>query len=226
MTETILHLEKEKKDLLSKINNPSSQVEDQITSTRPLTLDEDSSRVMLEQVLKDKAEVDKKYNDLFSAYSSILLHNKALCEKLEKSSSTSRTELPPAYKPSNSARTKPLPKDSPSRTRRSPSPFQNVMLKDKAKIVCESPAKSPTSNFENSISDVLQVSKNSSDNQTGKIRKNIDTKTTLLLDSPIEAKSRLNMSEYSTISPVSSILKPKNSNQMLLQSKNVLKTFA
>ena len=94
---TIVELEKEKHELLLKM----SQFTFKSVDPQPLTrssykrTQEDeslhfhavqnasSSTFLLDQIIKEKNELEKKYKGLFTSYSVLLDHNKALSEKIE-----------------------------------------------------------------------------------------------------------------------------------------------
>lgn len=163
-----------------------------------------------DQVLKEKTELEKKYNDLFSAYNSLLLHNKSLCAKLEKNGG--RAELPPPYKPSESARNRRSPKASPSNSRISHSPFRSNVKEDLKRTI--SPSKKRSADLDTSTAAALQSSKGSTDGKVGKIRKNKEIKVNSSLNSSVDEFKKQNNNDYSVISDHSVILKPKNPNQM------------
>ena len=98
-----------------------------------LHLSDISTNPVVDQLAKEKSDVENKYNDLFTAYNSLLLHNKAISEKLQKADS--RADLPPAPHKGSDSASKRSHRDSSSKlrvivkdhTKKSPSPAQRKL---------------------------------------------------------------------------------------------------
>lgn len=86
---TIVELEKEKQELFAKINQCQMGDISHISGYES----QNASNYIVEQLIKEKHDLEKKYDDLFSSYSSILDHNRLLVKKLEKIENE-REELP------------------------------------------------------------------------------------------------------------------------------------
>jgi hypothetical protein len=78
---TIVELEREKQELFAKINQ--CQFGDMSTISGCESNNHNASAYIMEQLIKEKHDLERKYDDLFSSYNTILEHNKILVRKLD-----------------------------------------------------------------------------------------------------------------------------------------------
>lgn len=199
MSCTIMDLEKEKQQLLSQMNNSLLLNESHISSIQSPTnkllasqFADASSVTLVDQLTKEKSTIEKKYNDLFTAYNSLLLHNKSLCAKLEKSGH--RAELPPPYKACDSQRSKRSLRDS-SLQLKSPASEQRKHTISPAHKSIDAGLDSPA----------LTRSRQNSGTKVGIIRKNKDLKLSSSINGSLDESAR----KDEDLSPNASVLKPK-----------------
>ena len=80
----ILNGEKDIKDILSKISQIDGYIEANPGSLVGRDGSMGASNFIIEQLLKEKNEAERKYNDLFSLYNSLLDHNKILMGRFDQ----------------------------------------------------------------------------------------------------------------------------------------------
>ncbi len=76
-----MELEKEKQELFSKINQ--CQFGDMSHDLSRYESNNNTSAFIMEQLIKEKHELERKYDEVFSSYNTILEHNKMLVRKID-----------------------------------------------------------------------------------------------------------------------------------------------
>jgi hypothetical protein len=90
MNAKIFELERDKQDLLSKISQANFLQENTFSTILSPSSQTgggaiaNASNYVIEQIMKEKNEAEKKYNELMSSYECLLEHNKSLVHRFEK----------------------------------------------------------------------------------------------------------------------------------------------
>lgn len=124
---TIIELEKEKQEILSKMSQLKFNNFDSQTTTKGESSIINGADIILEQVIKDKNELEKRYNDLFTSYTMLLQHNKALTDRLEENSNNMVSSRTPKHSERlKSAKQNPTKKKSTERSPRGTEGKKNI----------------------------------------------------------------------------------------------------
>lgn len=112
METTVLELEREKKDLAYQLQMAMKMKEQNLSTIYSPTNSQlrDASNFIVDQILKDKIALERKYDELFSSYNDLLQHNKVLASQCSKNSV--RFDLPMAKRQSEEKKSKTSPYSS------------------------------------------------------------------------------------------------------------------